>query len=153
MKLAHHQDNPPSPNGDAKRTSQRISKNKQATSVKHSQQRANNKLRVLESRKGHERPRNLRQDQRADKGARHGAGKGEVVVGTDQALAHGLWRERGAVDEHVVRGLQGEGLLDFGVGGEEEVEERDEEKEGVEEDVCKIDVSQGSWSSGLAFYN
>jgi hypothetical protein len=49
--------------------------------------------------------------------------------------------------------LQGEGLLDFGVGGEEEVEERDEEKEGVEEDVCEIDVSQGSWPSKLVFYD
>lgn len=38
----------------------------------------------------------------------------------------------GAVDEDVVRGLEVEGLFDFGVGGGEEVQQRHDE----EEEVC-----------------
>ena len=43
-----------------------------------------------------------------------------------------------AVDEDVVRGLEVEGFLDFSVGCYEEVEEGDEEEEGIEEEVYDV---------------
>lgn len=46
--------------------------------------------------------------------------------------------DRCAVDENVVGGLEVEGFLDFGIGCCEEVEEGDEEEEGVEEWVYYV---------------
>ena len=44
------------------------------------------------------------------------------------------------VDEDVMDSLEVEGLLDFGVGGDEEVDERDNEEERAQLNVCRGSV-------------
>lgn len=88
-----------------------------------------------EPHEGNQRLAQAGEDDRADKGARHGAGEREVVVGGAQAAAD--VDDGRAVDEDVVRGLQVEGLLDLGVGGDDEVDEGDEDEEGVYEQIYR----------------
>lgn len=64
--------------------------------------------------------RDTRQDDGANEGAGHGAGKGQVVVGLEEARVDG--RRGCPVGEDVVSGLEVEGFLDLGVGGEEDVQ-------------------------------
>lgn len=77
--------------------------------------------------------RDTRQDDGANERAGHGAGKGQVVVGLEEARVDG--RHGCPVGEDVVGGLEVEGFLDLGVGGEEDVQKWKEVDCGCEQGV------------------
>lgn len=133
MELTRHQHNPPPRRALPARLGQRIPEDEQTARVEGAQHRPHDELRVPEARQPDERLAQPREQHGAEERARHGPREGEVVVGGGEARRGGA-RGR-AVDEDVVRGLQVERLLDFGVRGGQEVEEGDEEEEGVEEHV------------------
>ncbi len=87
-------------------------------------------------RRGQQRLGHAGQQDGADKGAWHGAGEGGVVEARGEA-GGGAAPDGGAKGEDVVGGLDVEGLLDLGVGGEGEVEEDEAGEEEREEDVCE----------------
>lgn len=92
---------------------------------------------MLEANKGYNGLRQTGERDCADERARHSTREVEMVIRSGEPLAGGVADGR-AVDENVVGGLEVEGLLDFGVGCCEEVEEGDEEEERVEEGVYYI---------------
>ncbi|KGQ08944.1 hypothetical protein BBAD15_g5720 [Beauveria bassiana D1-5] len=134
MELAHHEHHPPTPRRFPKRRVEAAPENKQAQRVERAQDAAHQHLRAREAGHRNERLAQGREDDGADKSAGHGAGKDKVVVGGGER--GGAVRAGGrAVDEHVVRGLQGEGLLDFGRGREEQVREGHGKEQHVESDI------------------
>lgn len=108
-------------------------KYKQAGGVKEAQDGSHDELSVLESDKGDNGLGKPGQQHRAYEGPGDGAGKGEVVIdGGELVMDVGCWCP---VDKHIVGGLDVEGFLDLGVGGNDEVGQdksgNQEGKEGV----------------------
>jgi hypothetical protein len=133
MELGHEQHNPPPRSSGAKGSGECIAKNEQATGVKQAEDTANEQLSVAEADEGKQRLGDAGEQDGTDKGTGHGAGEGRVIVGAGDAIRRvGQGR---AVDEDVVGSLQVERLLDLGVGGEKEVKQGDEDKEGAGEDI------------------
>lgn len=133
MKLACHQKHPPPGDGDAQCPGQGPGEVVETCGVEEAQDGANDELGIGEASEIDERLTRAGEEDGADEGARDGTGEGEMVVGGLEAGIDIVGRR--AVDEDVVDGLDGEGLLDFGVWGDEEVEEdergEDESKESI----------------------
>lgn len=135
MELADGERHPPAARRPAKGGVERAAEDEQARGVEAPEGGAHDELRAREAEQGDERLARGREDDGADKGARDGAGKGEVVVGGPQGGAGALADGR-AVEEDVVRGLQVKRLLDLCVRRDEEVRERHGKEERVERQVC-----------------
>lgn len=142
MELAHHEAQPPPARSLAKRRIHRPAKHQKRDSVKDSQHSANNNLRGAKADEGDQRLARPGEYHGADKGAGHGAGEGEVVVGGGEGGARVPARGR-AVDEDVMGGLQVERLLDLCVRRDEQVDQRRDEEQGVETQVCCAWLASG----------
>lgn len=136
MELADQHDNPPISHTLSKRLAQRVAHHQQRRGINSAQQPPDDKLGMLEANDGDERLAQAGEQHGAEKRARHGAREGEVVVRVRQARAHVAAGGR-AVDQDVVGRLHVERLLDFGVGGEEQVDQGDCEEQGRQEDVFR----------------
>lgn len=119
MELTRHKPNPPPRNTVPIRPPQIPLHDQQAHPIEQPQHTPNHQLGVPEPHDRDNRLADPREEDRAEERPGHRAGEGEVVVGAGQAGAD--VRGGGAVDEDVVGGLQVEGFLDFGVGGDEKV--------------------------------
>jgi len=131
MKLRSLQQDIPPPNILSKRLCQSLLISQQCEGIEESKCCSNNKLRVFLSRKADYWTRDSGKSKCAYKCARYGAGEGEVVVGLAEP---GDVAERDAKGYYVVCSLDIEGLFDFRVGSNEEVEE-DEGRNYGEEDA------------------
>lgn len=134
MELADQHGNPPVSHTFPKRLAQRVPHHQQRRGINSAQQAPDDKLGMLEADDGDERLAQAGEQHSAEKRARHGTREGEVVVRVRQARAHVAAGGR-AVDEDVVGRLHVERLLDFGVGGEEQVHQGDGEEQGRQEGV------------------
>lgn len=126
MELAAHQRSPPPRSTTPSNAPQPAPIHDQRCGIDKAKRGPHGELGMPEAEDGNKGLCQRREHDGADECPRHGAGEGEVVVGGGEAWAD--VRHRGAVDEDVVGGLQWEGLLDFGVGRDEEVQEWDEEE-------------------------
>jgi hypothetical protein len=94
-------------------------KYKQTSGVGQAQDGSHDELSVLEANEGDNGLGKPGQQHGAYEGPGDGARKGEVVIGSGELVMDvGCWRP---VDKHIVGGLDVEGFLDLGVGGNDEV--------------------------------
>lgn len=129
MELRHTQQHPPPRRPLPKRLPHSSPKDHQAHGIEPAQYRPHDELRVLEPSQRNQRLAHACEEHRPDKRPRHGAREAEVVVRGGEPLVDIVCGR--AVDENVVRGLEVEGLFDFGVGGGQEVQQRHDEEEEV----------------------
>lgn len=127
MKLRNKEHSPPARNSLPMSRSERIPEGKEAAGIEGAQDGPDDELRMLKARERDEGLADAGEEDGADKSARDGAGEGGVIVGEGEAVVDVAGG--GAVDEDVVGGLEVEGLLDFGVGGDEEVDEGCDEEQ------------------------
>lgn len=133
MELRNKEYGPPPCNALPIRRGERIPKDQETAGIEGAEDGPDDELSMLEPRDRDKRLADTGEQNGADKSTRHGAREGEVVVGDGEALRDVTGGS--AVDEDVVGGLEVEGLLDFGVGRDEEVDEGDDEEERAELDV------------------
>lgn len=115
MKLRRLQQDIPSPHTAAKGIGQAIPVSQQCKGIEQAQHRPDDELSIRGAREGDDGFRDSSEAEGSHEGARNGTGEVDVIK-----LAH---TRREAVVDNVVRGLDVEGLLDLGVGSDEEVEE------------------------------
>lgn len=106
MELAHHQNNPPPPCTPTKGAFNRIFKHHQTTGVEQPQDTSHHELCMLKAYQGDNRLTQPCEHDRSHKCSGHSTGKREVVVGLEEARVD--VGRGGAVDEDVMRGLEGE---------------------------------------------
>ena len=121
MELARLEQHVPPCHTGAVGAAEIASKDVHASSVEEPEDGPHDELGVLEANEGDNGLGKSGQEDGADKGAGDGAGEGEVVVGGGEPVMD--VGGRGAVNENIVGGLHVEGLLDLGVGGDDEVQE------------------------------
>jgi hypothetical protein len=94
-------------------------KYKQTGGVKEAQDGSHDELSVLEADEGNNGLGKPGQQHGAYEGPGDGTREGEVVIGSGELVMDvGCWRP---VNKHIVGGLDVEGFLDLGVGGNDEV--------------------------------
>lgn len=135
MKLGDEHYRPPPCHAVSICRGQCISKDQEAAGIEGAQDGPDNELGVLEAGEGDKGLADAREEDSTDKSTGDNTGEGEVVVGGGQAVVD--VGDGSGVDKDVMDSLEVEGLLDFGVGGDEEVDERDNEEERAQLNVCR----------------
>ena len=126
MKLTRHESNPPPRNPISKGPSQAPLQDQQTHTIEQPQHTPDYELCMLEANHSNKGLAESRKEYRAEKSPWHGTGEGEVIIGAGKAGVDVVGG--GAIDEDVVGRLEVEGFLDFGVGGNKEMKERDEKE-------------------------